>query len=482
MRKIRLLIDGALFIIFVFLAVLPAQYLFADKGQHYPQRGQAVANQIILKLEKGRSPDEFLTEVNGHVVGSIPEPNIILINYHNHVKAQKMAESLSRRNGVIFAEPNYLCSVPEVSQNDQIIPDQNNPVYIAGVSPGPYYNQQATNSTHSDSANLLSTGADIIVGVIDNGIDFDHPLFDGLADSTGYDFIDNDEDPSEEVGDLLGHGTFVSGLVKLMAPDCELMPYRVFDENGVGNAYIISLAIYQAIDDSVDVINMSFNTYTASSSIQTAIAAAHQAGITMVASSGNDSCSTICYPASYDGVISVGAIDSLDYKADFSNYGSYLDVVAPGTMIYSALHTNYESDWGYWNGTSFSAPQVTGTCALILELRSSLPGDSVESQIRETAEKDLAWGTVVPQDTLYGYGYDDALQAVICLCRGDADNSGQIDSLDINYLVDYLNNGGPAPTPIFELGDVNCSGTINMLDVSYLINYLDNNGPAPCCQ
>jgi len=481
MRKFRKLVNGVLLIIFIFSVILSGQYSLAHKRQHHLQRGAAVENQLILKLEKGRSVNEFLTELNGHVVRSSQEHNIVLVDFHGNVQAQKMAKALGEKSGVIFAEPNYLCGLPEVNQDDWITPDQDNPVYIAGVSPGPFYNQQAAGGG-ADSANLVSTGTGVVVAVIDNGIDFEHPLFADLADSAGYDFIDNDEDPSEEVGDLLGHGTFVSGLIRLVAPDCELIPYRAFDEDGIGDAYTISLAIYQAIDDSADVINMSFNTYTSISSIQTAIAAARQAGIILVASSGNDSSSTTSYPAAYAGVISVGAIDSLDNLAGFSNYGSYLDVVAPGVLSYSALHSNYDYDWGYWSGTSFSAPQVTGNCALVLELQPSMSGDMVETHIRETAETDLLWGTIVPHDTLYGYGAADALQSVICLCRGDVDNSGQIDSLDIDYLLSYLNYGGPAPTPIPELGDVDCSDVINNLDLSFLINYITNSGPSPCCK
>ncbi|MEW5924044.1 MAG: S8 family serine peptidase [Candidatus Zixiibacteriota bacterium] len=412
----------------------------------------------------------------------MPRRNIMLIDFPDNIPVEKVANAFGRRAGVVFAQPNYLCGLPEINCQDEYTPDLNNPVYIAGISPGPYYNQQATNSSGADSANLFSTGSGIVVAVIDNGIDFGHPLFADIPDSTGYDFVDNDGEPAEETGDMLGHGTFVSGLIKLVAPDCILIPYRAFDESGIGDSYAIAMAIYRAIDDSVDIINMSFNTYTSSSVIETAVAAARQAGITMVASSGNDSCSTTSYPAAYAGVIMVGAIDSLDYLAAYSNYGAYLDVVAPGVMVYSALHTDYESDWGYWSGTSFAAPQVSGGCALILELEPSLTGDSMEVFIRETAETGLLWGTVVPCDTLYGYGRDNVLRSVTCLRRGDVDNSGQIDSLDYQYLINYLNYGGPAPTPIIGLGDVDCSGAVNSLDVSYLINYVNFSGPKPCCQ
>ncbi|PKK84967.1 MAG: hypothetical protein CVT49_00045 [candidate division Zixibacteria bacterium HGW-Zixibacteria-1] len=482
MRKVRYLVRGAFVFLFILLIFLTIQNSFAVNENKNLSHKASVPNQVILCLEKGRSAHEFLSDIRGKVIKDLPRQNILLIDFPGNTPVEKVSEAFGRRGGVVFAQPNYLCGLPEINTQDDYLPDANNPVFIAGISPGPYYNQQATNSSGADSANLLSTGTGVIVAVIDNGIDFNHPLFSGLADSTGYDFVDNDGDPSEETGDMLGHGTFVSGLIKLVAPDCSLMPYRAFDESGIGDSYAIAQAIYRAIDDSVDIINMSFNMYISNSAVETAVAAARQAGITMVASAGNDSCSVTSYPAAYAGVITVGAIDSLDYLAGYSNYGANLDVVAPGVMVYSALHTQYESDWGYWSGTSFAAPQVSGGCALILGLKPSMEGDSMEVFIRETAENDLLWGTVVPHDSLYGYGRDDVFRSAICLCRGDVDHSGLIDSLDYNYLINYLNYGGPAPIPINEIGDVNCSGIINNLDVSYLINYLNHSGPPPCCQ
>ena len=482
MRKIRYLVRGVFVFILILLISMMIQQSFAVNSIAKLSHNASVPNQVILCLEKGRSGNKFVSEINGKVIKDMPRQNIMLIDFPGNTSVEKVSEAFGRRSGVVFAQPNYLCGLPEINTQDDYLPDANNPVFIAGVSPGPYYNQQATNSSGADSANLLSTGDGIVVAVIDNGIDFNHPLFADIPDSTGYDFVDNDEYPAEETGDMLGHGTFVSGLIKLVAPDCILIPYRAFNESGVGDSYAIAQAIYRAIDDSVNIINMSFNMYSSSSVIATAVAAARQAGITMVASAGNDSCSTTSYPASYAGVIMVGAIDSLDYLAAYSNYGTYLDIVAPGVLVYSALHTDYESDWGYWSGTSFAAPQVSGGCALILELEPSLTGDSMEVFVRETAETGLLWGTITPHDSLYGYGRDDVLRSVICLRRGDVDNSGQIDSLDYQYLLNYLSYGGSAPTPIPELGDVDCSGAINTLDVSYLINYLNFNGPSPCCQ
>ena len=79
------------------------------------------------------------------------------------------------------------------------------------------------------------------------------------------------------------------------------------------------------------------------------------------------------------------------------------------------------------------------------------------------------------------YGLASAFRAVKYLRRGDVDDSRTIDSLDVDYLLEYLNNNGPDPIPIYDLGDVDCSGSINMVDVNYLINYLDSSGPAPGC-
>ena len=485
MQKVRRLGKGVPLLVLLFLIFIIIQHASGDKpgrpetdlrGGRPDFAGAVVPNQVIIRTDAAEAIGGLLPRIEGVILKKIRDRNIFLVSLPAHFPVERVAWALNRMGGVRSAHPNYIIDLPEVDQISESFPDQNNPVYVSGVSPMSYYEQTEGGA---DSANMLATGSDVVVGIIDNGVDFSHPLFDSAFADSGYDFVDSDGDPSEEAGDLLGHGTFVTGLVKLVAPGCQLIPYRAFDEDGIGSCYSVVQAIYQAISDSVDIINLSFSTTTSYSSIEDAVTAAYQAGIAMVASSGNSNSPYPIYPAAYTGVIAVSAVDTLEYKADFSNYGDYVDVCAPGVQVYSSLAGDY--DWGTWNGTSFSAPQVGGICALILDLKPDYSGTDVESHVRLTAATELQWGTVTPPDSAYGYGLASAFRAVKYLRRGDVDDSRTVDSLDVDYLLEYLNNNGPDPIPIYDLGDVDCSGSINMVDVNYLINYLDSSGPAPGC-
>jgi subtilisin family serine protease len=449
--------------------------------------GSIEPDRIIVKVERNTKSQPLVLPFKGTVIDSIPDKGVYLIALPGPTSNNLLTRTLLSSPGIVMAQPNYIYKLPEVNQTTASGIDADSPPYNSGISPASYYNQPTTDIIGTDSALALTRGDNVIVGVIDNGVDFSHPLFtdtitaDSLISSfasSGYDYIDGDDDPSEEPGDLYGHGTFVSGIIKLVAPKCKLIPYRAFDEHGVGSCFAVAQSIYNAISDSVDVINMSFCMYFPNPLIDSAIYEAFQAGIVMVASSGNDSSLINSYPAAFEGVIAVSGLDTSQYMATFSNRGDYIDVCAPAVNIYSCFP---DSQWGNWTGTSFSAPQVAGICALIVSLRPEITGIEVENLIRLTSEKDLRWGTVVPHDPGFGYGCADAFGTALYLRRGDVDNSGFIDSLDIEYLSNYVNKDGLAPVPFPVLGDVDCSGEINMFDITYLINYIQHGGPPPGC-
>nr|MBN2276427.1 S8 family serine peptidase [candidate division Zixibacteria bacterium] len=492
MSNIKFSALGVLLFLFVSLVAFPWHNGEAGQRDVIQIHPAAIPGQAIVNLEAAKSVHDLAGDIDGRVLKSDPcKKNIYLISFPRDYTFDEIRDALKHNSGVISVRPNYRVALPEVNQGSDIFPDQSNPIYLEGSSPSAYYEQQSEGNVGSDSANMLATGRDVVVGIIDNGVEYYHPLFiyidsitsDTTLDSTfadmGYDYVDDDSSAAEETGDAYGHGTFVTGIIRLVAPNCRVIPYRAFDDDGVGSSFDVSSAIYQAIEDGVDVLNMSFGLYSSDTSIADAVGEAYEAGIAMVASCGNDNTATPFYPASYTGVIAVSAIDSLDYPADFSNHGAYIDYCAPGVNVYSSLAGEYK--WGIWSGTSFAAPQVTGICALILEWKPAYSSLQVDSLIRKTADTSLAWGSFTPHDSSYGYGRADAYEVALCLRRGDVDNSGTIDSSDIVYLNSYLTTSGPPPVPILKLGDVNCSGIINTLDVAYLINYLNSGGPAPCC-
>jgi len=170
----------------------------------------------------------------------------------------------------------------------------------------------------------------------------------------------------------------------------------------------------------------------------------------------------------------VAALDSLEQLADFSNYGDNLDVCAPGVNLYSALAGEYE--WGRWSGTSFAAPLVTGTCALILSRDSGATASELHCHIRSSARTDLAWGSVIVPDSLYGFGCLDAYHAVMSYAFGDMDTSGNLNLADITALISFVYLRGEPAAINKTLGDYTCDGKINLSDITALIYYVYLNG------
>jgi hypothetical protein len=269
-----------------------------------------------------------------------------------------------------------------------------------GLSRADYVAQPAlTNLLSLDDAQLRSRGAGIVVAIIDTGVDRTHPDLiarlwkdsrqagevendgsdndeDGLADDySGWDFIDNDNDPTETAADpetsVAGHGTFIAGLITLVAPECRILPVRAFSSDGVSNAFTIAAAIKYAADHGANVINLSFGSPKKSRIVQDAIKYARQRGAVLVAAVGNEDENIDRfpqYPAALRHVIGVAAIDQESRKAVFSNYGGDVSVTALGVELASAYPggDRQSGDYARWSGTSFAAPLTAAEAALVL--------------------------------------------------------------------------------------------------------------------
>ena len=208
------------------------------------------------------------------------------------------------------------------------------------------------------------------VAVIDTGIDLSHPAFAGrLAPAAEWkDFIDGDNYPQEVSGTNYGHGTGVADVIVQVAPNVTILPLRVLDGNGVGDTDDVNAAIDWAIRQGVDIINLSLGSVEEVASVQTMMSYAFSRKVFVVASAGNANFESVTFPAktSASGPISeytvgVGSVDKSDIKSSFSNYGKDLEIMAPGENIYTAFPGGLV---GYWSGTSFAAPIVTGALAL----------------------------------------------------------------------------------------------------------------------
>ncbi len=206
----------------------------------------------------------------------------------------------------------------------------------------------------------------ITVAVIDTGVCLTHEDLQGRVLTGGYDFVDNDDDPE----DVFGHGCSVAGIIAAntdngigiagFAPNSSILPVRVLGPSGSGSMADVAAGIVFAADNGADIINLSLGSMVGSQVTKDAVEYAMGKGVTVIASAGNSGGSLPGYPARYEGVVAVGAIDANGSRSSFSNKGG--DIWAPGRDV----HTIY-LDNGYkaLNGTSFSAPYVAAMAAVL---------------------------------------------------------------------------------------------------------------------
>jgi hypothetical protein len=221
----------------------------------------------------------------------------------------------------------------------------------------------------ADVAWETTTGSTIKVAIMDTGIDLDHPdLQDNIKGQV------NMIKPHKSGDDDSGHGTHVAGIVAAIdneigvigtGPEVSLYAVKVLNHKGIGYLSDLVDGLNWCINNEMQVVNMSFGSSKDNQSFHDAIIEAHLAGLTMVASAGNNGeySGLIEYPAKYPETIAVSAVNEYGQFASFSSYGQEIDLTAPGVNIKS---TYKKSSYEIMEGTSMSAPHVTGTAALIL--------------------------------------------------------------------------------------------------------------------
>ena len=252
--------------------------------------------------------------------------------------------------------------------------------------------------------------AGVVVAVLDTGVSPHSELAAALL--PGRNFTPSGSGASDS-GDVQGHGTHVAGTVAAdagsgvegIAVGAKVLPVKVLDDSGSGASSWISSGILWAADQGADVINMSLGGQYSSTVYDAAIAYARSKGTTVIAAAGNANTSATFMPAAAPGVIGVAATDQNRGKASFSNYGSYVDVAAPGVNIASTYPGNR---YVGMNGTSMASPHVAGVVALMVAAAPAITPDQVEQALTSSAT-DLG---VPGRDDYFGSGQVDALNAV----------------------------------------------------------------------
>ena len=307
-----------------------------------------------------------------------------------------------------------------------------------------------------------------------NGVDNDG---DGYVDDViGWDMADNDYDPQEPSPI---HGTHVAGCASEATNNsiggaglgwsARLLAVKGGDIDG--DLVAVWQGVVYAADRGAQIINCSWGSPGHSSSEQIIINTVYSMGVTVVAAAGNDDFWTppyFNYPSAYDHVIAVAATNSNDTKASFTNYGSWVDVSAPGSGIYATWSNNTYINL---SGTSMSSPMVAALAGLLKAINHTLTVDQITSHIKDYADNIDALNPGFAG--LLGTGRINAMASLMPFgfVPGDVNNSGSVEGGDVTYLVRYFKGIGPAPVSPILRADANGDCSVLSADVIYLVSY-----------
>ncbi len=256
------------------------------------------------------------------------------------------------------------------------------------------------------------------VGIVDNGVDYNHPDLAGnfMPGEPGYDFVNNDNDPRPDNPGIAQafHGTHVSGIAAAVRDNgvgiagwagAQLLAVRVLDDSGNGNTSNLASGIRWAADRGCRVINMSLGSSSAPTPLVEACRYAADRNVLLVAASGNEGSASVNYPAALAECIAVGSLSSGSRLSTFSNRGPEQELVAPGEEIASAVPGG---NYGLADGTSMAAPQVAGAAALVLSLDTTMTAGRLRAILAAAA---IDMGSA-GRDQTFGFGLLNARRAM----------------------------------------------------------------------
>jgi len=434
---------------------------------------------LVVEMKEGFSIDLVNAQFGTTAAQHLQLLDVYLLNVPSGADLEALSAEILQMPEVEDCHPNFFVDPMQSVQGSLPISDD-----ITGDG---YNGQPAIRALSLPEAHEISTGAGVKVAVLDGGVDFTHPALQGHVIS-GYDYIDNDSDASDEPGGANhGHGTFVAGIIHLVAPDAQIVSYRVADTAGRSDGYLVAEAMMQAIADSCRVINISMVMYGPHAAIRRAIRYGYDHRCVTVVASGNGADSIPRYPASDGLAVSVAALDSTDALAGFSSYGSHISVCAPGEAIHS---TYLDSTYAVWSGSSFAAPFVAGEAALLTAYKPYFSGFHVRTCLLNGADNIDAENP--DYAGLLGNGKADPDLAftwdpVLC---GDVDGSGTLEIMDMLQTVYYLagleNCSDPVSAPIsispafLKAADVDGVSGVNIFDLGPMLHYYFAGGEPPC--
>lgn len=292
--------------------------------------------------------------------------------YVNSTCMEKMLEKCNNNPDIEYAQPNYKYSI-EYTTSDPYLS------YEWGLEQINVHKVWDLNA--SDIAPM--------VAVVDTGVNVKHvDLKNNIL--KGYNIIDGTTD----VKDDCGHGTHIAGIAAAVTNNAtgiagvsgnsKILPVKVLDEEGNGYSSDIAAGIKWAVDNGAKIINLSLGGTNYDNYLKEAVDYAIKKGCIIVAAAGNRGSYRPTYPAAFEGVIAVAAVDSNNQLCNFSNFGRYIDIAAPGLDIYS---TSSNGGYEYRSGTSMACAFVAGTIALVWGGSPDKTPQEIENIIKDSAKK-----------------------------------------------------------------------------------------------
>ena len=378
---------------------------------------------IVVRFPTDEALKDFATDAKERglrIEDDLARLRLLRVRLANGRQARDLFELLPEDSE---PEPNYIVVAPDMPETEN----------VRGITP---FGSDAVDWLDAPE-DRSSWGEGVVVAVLDTGVDFDHPALEGVK-GTSVDLVEEDE--AEEFS-YDGHATAVASIiagnpevVEGLAPKAEILSIKVLDSEGVGDGFTVANGIIEAVDRGADVINMSLGTQGRSFALEEALEYAHEKNVLVVASVGNNGGKGVTYPARYDGVIGVAAVDAKGSQASFSNYGEGVDLAAPGAGVHTAWS---EDSLVSFSGTSAATPFVAGALAGLISENNAIARERLPELLFTHANDDEMPG----EDPYVGKGVLDLGRVA------GRDVKGTYDVAITGYYFDPkdLKAGGPTP-------------------------------------
>ncbi|MBY6087189.1 S8 family peptidase [Priestia flexa] len=346
--------------------------------------------QALKVKQPAFAQDQFIVKFNDNV----DEDTIASIHKKYKCEASCCNETLGFQ--VVTTAKNINKMMKIYSELDEVEYAEANYVFEASYIPNdPFYSfQYGPQKVSAPSAwDVTQSNAGIRIAILDTGVQPNHP---DLASKLvpGYNFIDNNTDTN----DFNGHGTHVAGIAAAttnngagiagMAPLASIQPVKVLSNSGSGLLSQVADGIIYAVNQGVQVINLSLGSPQDTITLEGAVNYAASQGVVVIGAAGNNGSNALTYPAAYANVIAVASTTSSDQRSVFSNFGTWVQVAAPGSSILSTYPT---STYSYLSGTSMAAPHVAGLAALLAAQGRS--ASQIRTVIQNTCDPIIGTGT-----------------------------------------------------------------------------------------